>query len=81
MMRFLADLQHWIGNDPRMAARVMRIMIEIAREPREGIGKPERLKHVDASICSRRINGEHRLLYRYDDKHIEYLAARYHYEN
>lgn len=78
-MRFLNDLQHWVASEPRLAARVLRMMVEIARNPQEGIGKPERLKHVNARDCSRRINQEHRMVYRFDDEHIEFISAQFHY--
>lgn len=78
-MRFLADLQHWVTSDPRLAARVLRIMVEIARNPQEGIGKTERLKHGNTHDYSRRINQEHRMVYRFDNEHIEFISARFHY--
>ena len=66
-------------TNPRLASRILRLVLEIARDPRGGIGKPERLKHAAASY-SRRIDGEHRLIYRFDEAFIEFLSARHPYE-
>jgi toxin YoeB len=76
---FVVDLQHWVAADARMALRVLKVVLEVARDPREGIGKPERLKHRKGD-CSRRLSREHRLVYRYDEEHVEFVAAQFHYE-
>jgi Txe/YoeB family toxin of Txe-Axe toxin-antitoxin module len=39
--QFLFDLAEWIADAPRIAARVIRLMLEVARDPHAGIGKPE----------------------------------------
>ncbi len=75
----MVDLQQWVGADPRMALRIIRVVLEVARDPDGGIGKPERLKHGDRGNCSRRLSQEHRIVYRYDEKQIEFIAARFHY--
>ena len=49
-------------------------------DPFHGVGKPEPLKYMDADIWSRRINLEHRLVYRVGQAQIDFLAGRYHYE-
>src|SRR4051812_32972783 len=79
-LRFIVDLQHWVGVDPRLALRVLRIVLEVARDPRAGIGKPEPLKHQFAGHWARRVDGEHRLIYRFDHSHVEFVSARQHYE-
>jgi len=76
---FIVDLQYWAAVDPRMALRILKVVLDVARDPREGIGKPERLKHRKGD-CSRRLSREHRIVYRYDEEHIEFVAARFHYE-
>ena len=48
--------------------------------PFDGIGKPEPLKYMDADIWSRRIDLEHRLVYRIGNTQIDFLACRYHYK-
>jgi toxin YoeB len=77
---FIIDLQHWIGVNPKTAIRILRIVLEIARDPRTGIGKPEPLKHFAPGHWSRRVDDEHRLVYRFDQSHVEFVSARYHYE-
>lgn len=52
---------------------------EIQRTPFEGIGKPEPLKGDLSGYWSRRIDDEHRLVYRADDKTVKVLKARYRY--
>jgi toxin YoeB len=49
------------------------------RDPFAGVGKPEPLKHVAANTWSRRLTGQHRLVYRVFDDRIHFLAGRYHY--
>lgn len=65
-------------TDPRIALRLWRLMRETMRDPFEGIGKPELLRHLNGAWF-RRITGEHRLIYRVHDDHIHFLGARYHY--
>jgi toxin YoeB len=50
------------------------------KEPFVGIGKPEPLKYVSSDIWSRRIDLEHRLIYRVGNMQIDFLSCRYHYE-
>ena len=76
---FLEDLQHWVEQDRRTAKRVMQLMKAVVRDPFDGIGKPERLRHLGAGVWSRRITQEHRLVYVVKDSSIEFLQGRYHY--
>jgi toxin YoeB len=78
--RALADLSHWIAEDRRIAARVMALLDHCARDPFQGIGKPEPLKRQLQGFWSRRITGEHRLVYRVSDERIFVLQCRNHYE-
>jgi len=50
------------------------------KSPLEGIGKPEPLKFLDSDTWSRRIDLEHRLVYRVTQNRLDFLQARYHYE-
>ena len=50
------------------------------KEPFQGRGKPEPLKYMDANIWSRRIDLEHRLIYRVCKTQIDFLSCRFHYE-
>lgn len=78
-VQFIVDLQHWVGVHPKTALRILRIVLEIARDPRTGIGKPEPLKHKASGHWSRRVDEEHRLIYRFDHSRVEFLSARGHY--
>ena len=78
---FRFDLAHWIGTDPRLALRVMRLIEEIIREPFAGIGKPEPLKHRHHGEWSRRITDHHRMEYIVTDPSIYFARARHHYDH
>lgn len=77
---FLQDLEYWIGNNTRVALRILKLVKEILQDPYEGIGKPEALKYEYSGCWSRRINQEHRLIYLVSDNRVDFLKARYHYE-
>ncbi|MCX4778727.1 Txe/YoeB family addiction module toxin [Streptomyces sp. NBC_01264] len=62
-----------------MARRISRLIGEIQRDPFGGIGKPEPLQGELSVYGSRRIDDEHRLVYRADEKEMKILKARYHY--
>jgi toxin YoeB len=69
----------WLIIDKKIYNRLQKLIIEIARTPFEGTGKPEALKHDLKGFWSRRINDEHRLVYRVLETHIEIIACIYHY--
>lgn len=73
------DLAWWVQHDRKMALRIIRLVQESQRDPFEGIGKPEPLKHELAGCWSRRIDAEHRLVYHVSQDKIRILACRYHY--
>ena len=79
-IEFRRDLEFWIKTDRRLALRVMELVEAVIRDPFQGIGKPEPLKHELAGCWSRRISPEHRLVYRVTSARIDFLQARYHYE-
>jgi toxin YoeB len=72
------DFLFWLASDHKMARRITRLIGEIQRDPFTGIGKPEPLKGELSGYWSRRIDDEHRLVYRADDE-VKILEARYHY--
>ena len=76
---FLEDLQHWVEQDRRTARRLMQLMNAVMPDPIDGIGKPERLRHLGPGVWSRRITQEHRLGYVVKDTAVEFLQGRYHY--
>ena len=73
------DYLHWQKTDRRMVRRINVLIENILRSPLEGIGKPEPLKNQLAGCWSRRIDGEHRLVYRVEGESIEIVQARHHY--
>lgn len=76
---FLEDLRWWVKTDRRVALRVLDLVDAVLRDPSDGLGKPEPLKHLGAGIWSRRISQEHRLVYSVGAERIDFLQARYHY--
>jgi toxin YoeB len=76
---FREDLRYWVETDRRTALRIFGLIEAILRDPFTGIGKPEPLRHALAGDWSRRINQEHRLIYRVSEAKIDFLQARYHY--
>ncbi len=78
-MEFREDLRHWIETERRVALRLLDIVESIMRDPFQGIGKPEPLKHLGPGIWSRRLTQEHRLVYLVKHETIYFLKARYHY--
>jgi toxin YoeB len=62
-----------------VALRIFQLIEAILRDPFTGIGKPEPLRGEFAGLWSRRINHEHRLVYKVSQDRIEFLQARYHY--
>jgi toxin YoeB len=76
---FLEDLSHWVATDRKVALRILELVESIRRDPFEGIGKPEPLRHLGSGIWSRRITQEHRLVYRVKDDRVLFAQARYHY--
>jgi len=71
------DLTYWAQNDRSTTKRLLRLITDVLRDPFEGIGKPEPLKHAMPGAWSRRITDEHRLVYLVTDKDIIILQARY----
>jgi toxin YoeB len=77
--QFIEDLADWRRFDPKIAARIDKLIEDIARDPFRGIGKPEHLKRFEPNLWSRRITEEHRLVYLVDQGRISFLQCRYHY--
>ena len=78
------DYLHWTRTDRDMAERVNRLIEDIRRSPFTGLGKPEPLRRDLSGWWSRRITGEHRLIYRVtgqrgEDQRIEIAQCRHHY--
>lgn len=76
---FREDLRHWSDTERRVALRLMDIVESVMRNPFQGIGKPEPLKHLGPGIWSRRLTQEHRVIYLVEKEATHFLKARYHY--
>jgi toxin YoeB len=76
---FIQDLRYWIATDRKTALRALEIVEAVLRDPFQGIGKPEPLKHLLAGAWSRRLTQEHRLVYLVSQDRVVFLQARYHY--
>ena len=73
------DYLYWQKTDKKLLNRTNELINAIMRTPYEGIGKPEPLKHGLAGYWSRRINDEHRLVYKIQDDSLLIAQCRYHY--
>lgn len=73
------DYLYWQDTDKKVLKRINTLINNIQRSPYEGIGKPEPLKHGLAGYWSRRIDNEHRIVYKYQDNSILIAQLRYHY--
>lgn len=69
----------WEATDKNIFKRLQKLILETARTPFEGTGKPEALKHDLKGYWSRRINEEHRLVYRATNEYIKVIACKFHY--
>ncbi|MCF2947837.1 Txe/YoeB family addiction module toxin [Paraglaciecola aquimarina] len=70
---------YWQTTDKKILKRINALIKDIQHEPYEGLGKPEPLKHGFSGYWSRRINDEHRLVYKYQEDAILIAQLRYHY--
>lgn len=74
------DYISWQKDDKKMLKRINQLIKDIQRTPFQGIGNPEPLKYDLAGFWSRRINGEHRLVYRVFNDELLIYSCRYHYD-
>ena len=73
------DYLHWQRTDRKVLKRINDLIREITHTPFEGTGKPEPLRHALAGYWSRRIDDEHRLVYKVAGDAVVIVQARYHY--
>jgi len=73
------DYLYWQKTDRKILRRINALIQEIKRNPFEGIGKPEPLKHALSGYWSRRINEEHRIVYKISSDAVHIAQLRYHY--
>lgn len=73
------DYLYWQSHDKKILKKVNVLLKDIKRNPFEGIGSPEPLKHSLSGYWSRRITLEHRLVYAIREDQIRIVQCRYHY--
>jgi toxin YoeB len=78
------DFSWWIQHDPQMIIKIDQLLNSIRQTPFQGLGKPEPLKNNFAGFWSRRITGEHRLVYEITgkkgiDQKCSVIQCRFHY--
>ena len=73
------DYLYWQQTDKKTLKRINLLIKAVKREPFQGIGEPEPLKHNWSGYWSRRIDREHRLVYKVTDEAISIAQCRYHY--
>lgn len=74
------DYVFWADTDRKVLIRINRLIEASAREPFAGVGKPEPLRNQLSGCWSRRIDHEHRLVYRVEESQLVILQCRYHYD-
>lgn len=73
------DFSNWATQNKKVYKKIIALIKDIQRSPVRGLGKPELLKHELRGFWSRRINQEHRLVYKVTDSAIIIAACKYHY--
>lgn len=74
------DYLYWQKIDKKKLKRINLLIKDISRQPYDGLGKPEPLKHNYKGFWSRRIDGEHRLIYQVKEDEIRIVKCRFHYD-
>lgn len=77
----MEDIRFWVDTNRKIALRLLDLIKEVLREPFTGIGKPEHLKGMGGNVWSRRITHADRLVYEVFDDRVDFLQARYHYDD
>ncbi|KFF16567.1 Txe/YoeB family addiction module toxin [Flavobacterium hydatis] len=80
------DFEYWMDTDPDTAVKIRKLLKAVRQDPFKGIGKPEPLKHDLKGYWSRRITGEHRLVYKVSgtkgvDQKCTIIQCRFHYDD
>ncbi len=80
------DFEYWLENDLEMVEKIRVLVKSIKQTPFGGLGKPEPLRHNLKGFWSRRITGEHRLVYQISgskgqDQKCSILQCRFHYQS
>lgn len=73
------DYIYWQSANKKKVKRINQLIKATLRDPFTGIGNPEPLKHDLQGFWSRRIDGQHRLVYSFEGDILTIIACRYHY--
>tara|TARA_B100000315_G_C14485799_1_gene545133 strand:+ start:878 stop:1132 length:255 start_codon:yes stop_codon:yes gene_type:complete len=73
------DYIYWQTTEKKILKRINELIKDIIKNKYKGIGKPEQLKHGLSGYWSRRINNEHRLVYKIEKDRVLLAQMRYHY--
>ncbi len=74
------DYLYWQKTENKILSKINDLLKDISRNPFSGLGKPEPLKHKYKGFWSRRIDGEHSLIYKVKDEEILIAKCRFHYD-
>lgn len=74
-----SEYTYWQHTDKQTLKKINQLLKDIKRDPFDGRGKPEALKHEFSGCWSRRITDEHRLVYEVTDYSIVIISCKYHY--
>jgi len=82
----LEEFEYWIDNDQDIVARIKNLVKAIRQDPFKGIGKPEPLRYDLKGYWSRRVTGEHRIVYKISgtkgiDQRCIIVQCRFHYDD
>ncbi|MBE0492584.1 MAG: Txe/YoeB family addiction module toxin [Sulfurospirillum sp.] len=74
-----SEYLYWQSTDKQTLKKINNLLKDVTRDPFDGLGKPEPLKHEFSGCWSRRITDEHRLVYEVMEYSILVISCRYHY--
>jgi toxin YoeB len=73
------DYLYWQQTDKQVLKKINQLIKDIKRDPFDGLGKPEPLRHELSGFWSRRITDEHRLVYEVNENGIAVASCKFHY--
>jgi toxin YoeB len=73
------QFNQWVNENQKVHTRIIQLINDIQRQPFDGPGKPEPLKHHLQGFWARRITQEHRLVYKVTEREIIIISCKFHY--
>jgi len=77
--RAFEDFNEWLEKDKKIHQKVIKLIKEVIRSPFSGVGKPEAMRHELSGYWSRRIDDEHRLVYKVTEEAVIVISCKNHY--